>query len=197
MQREAHIERHTNETRISVHLLLDATDREVQIETGLPFVDHMLNALAKHGKLALTVAAEGDLEVDAHHTLEDLGLVLGNAIREAVADKSGIQRYGCAFVPMDDALARVALDLSGRPWLGYRVTLDSREVGGFSARLFREFFQALANSGGLTLHVDLLAGEEPHHVFEAIFKAFGRALDQATQLDPRCTGIPSTTGTLE
>ena len=196
MQRKAEIKRTTNETRISLSLVLDGSGQS-SIRTGLPFVDHMLSAFARHGFFDLEIEANGDLEVDAHHTIEDLGLVFGQAIVQALGDKAGIKRYGWAFVPMDEALARVALDLSGRPCLGYRVQPEHVEVGGFSARLFREFFQAMANTGAITMHIDLLAGEEVHHIFEAIFKAFGRALDQATQLDPRCTGVPSTKGVLE
>lgn len=196
MQRQSDAKRATRETDIRVQLSLDGVG-ESSVETGLPFLDHMLCAFARHGHVELTVTAKGDLEVDAHHTMEDLGLVLGRAIREAVGDKAGISRFGAALLPMDDALARVVVDLSGRPYLGYRLHVQSDLVGNIPVRLFREFFQALVNEAGLNLHVDLLAGEEEHHIFEAVFKAFGRALDQAFQLDPRCTGVPSTKGVLE
>jgi imidazoleglycerol-phosphate dehydratase len=196
MKRQADIQRKTRETDIQLQLGLDG-QAPVCVQTGLPFFDHMLEAFARHGRFALTVDAKGDLEVDAHHTIEDLGLVLGDALREALGDKSGIVRFGTAYVPMDEALARVSLDLSGRPCLAYRLTSPAVEVGGFHSRLFREFFQAFVNRGGVTLHIDLLAGEEVHHAFEAVFKAFGRALDQATALDPRTTGVPSTKGVLD
>jgi len=196
MQRQATIERVTKETSISLDLLLDQAGT-VRVETAVPFLDHMLTALACHGRFSLSVKAKGDLDVDAHHTVEDIGLVLGQALRQALGEKRGIQRYGCAFVPMDEALARVVVDLSGRPFLGYRVAASVRQVGGLEVRLFREFFQALVNTGGLSLHIDLLAGDEGHHIFEAIFKAFGRALGQAVQFDPCSTGVPSTKGVLE
>jgi len=196
MDRNATVERATTETRITVRLGLDGSGA-ADVETGLPFMDHMLTAWARHGCFDLDVQAHGDLEVDAHHTLEDLGLVLGQALREALGDKRGITRFGSAAIPMDEALARVVLDCSGRPWLGYAVQPDTREVGGFNVRLLREFFQALVNASGLTLHIDLLAGAEVHHIFEAVFKAFGRALDQACAPDPRYPDIPSTKGTLE
>jgi imidazoleglycerol-phosphate dehydratase len=195
MLRTAEIERKTNETAIRVRLSLDEVE-PCQIETGIAFLDHMLQAFAKHGRFALTVCAKGDLQVDAHHTMEDLGLVLGQALRQALGDKSGIERFGSAAVPMDDALARVVVDLSGRPYLGYRVQPQTIEAGGVNVRLFREFFQALVNTGGVTLHIDLLAGEEIHHIIEAVFKAFGRALAQAMRVDPRVQGVLSTKGVL-
>ncbi len=196
MERQAHIERKTSETDISLSFCVDGGDA-CSISSGLPFMDHMLTAWSRHGRFGLTLDATGDLEVDAHHTMEDIGLVLGQAIREALGDKRGIVRFGSAFVPMDEALARVVIDLSGRPHLSYRVQTPSAEVGGIGVRLFREFFQALVNTSAMTLHVDLLTGEESHHIVEAIFKAFGRALDQATSLDPCCTDVPSTKGVLE
>ena len=195
MRRKSVVERVTKETRIALTLALDGTG-QVAAETGVPFLDHMLSAFARHGHFDLKVKAVGDLGVDAHHTVEDLGLVMGQAIREALGDKAGIRRFGSALIPMDEALARVVLDLSGRPYLGYRVRLDTALVGGVNARLFREFFQALANAGGLSIHIDLLVGEEAHHIVEAIFKAFGKALAQAVEPDPRGTGIPSTKGVL-
>jgi len=193
--RQCKVRRSTKETTIAVDLVLDGTGIAA-VETGIPFMDHMLAAFARHGYFDLRVKATGDLEVDAHHTIEDLGLVLGQAIREALGDKAGIARYGTAYVPMDEALARVAVDLAGRPGLGFRVRQVSATVGGFDVRLIREFFQALVNAGGITLHLDLIAGEEAHHIYEAVFKAFGRALDAATALEPRCQGVPSTKGSL-
>ncbi len=196
MRRQADISRRTNETNIRVKLDLDGPDGDVRIASGIPFVDHMLGAFSRHGHFGLTVEADGDLQVDAHHTLEDLGLVFGQALRQAVGQKEGIRRFGHAVVPMDEALVRAVVDLSGRPFLGYRIAPPAENVGGFHARLFREFFQGLVNSAGIALHLDMLSGEEVHHVFEGAFKAFGRALDQATRLDPRCTGVPSTKGVL-
>jgi len=195
MERKASIERKTAETEIRIGLDLETADR-IAVSTGIPFLDHMLTAFARHGYFGLSVSAKGDLEVDAHHTMEDTGLVLGEAVLACAGDKVGISRFGCAIVPMDDALVRVAVDISGRPWLGYRVQPQTVEVGGVNVRLFREFFQATVNSGRFTLQIDLLAGEEVHHIFEAVFKAFGRALGQALRLDPRCTGVPSTKGSL-
>jgi len=195
MVRKASVTRETRETQIRLDLALEAG--EVSVCTGLPFMDHMLEAFARHGHFGLQVQARGDLAVDAHHTIEDLGLCLGRALREALGDKQSIRRFGMAYVPMDEALARAVVDLSGRPFLGYRVTPPSNVCGGFDSRLFHEFFQALANAGGITLHLDLLAGAEVHHVFEAVFKAFGRALDQAAAHDPCSTGVPSTKGVLE
>ncbi len=195
MVRKASVARETRETRIQLELTLGVG--AIEISTGLPFVDHMLEAFARHGRLGLVIQAQGDLEVDAHHTLEDLGLTLGRALKEALGDKASIRRFGSAYVPMDEALARVVIDLSGRPHLAYRVTPPSPVCGGFDARLFHEFFQALANAGALTLHLDLLAGAEVHHAFEALFKAFGRALAEAVALDAGVKGVPSTKGVLE
>lgn len=193
--RQSAVRRSTKETVIAVDFVIDGAGVAV-VETGIPFMDHMLTAFARHGYFDLRVKAAGDLQVDAHHTIEDLGLVLGQAIREALGDKAGIVRYGTAYVPMDEALARAAIDLAGRPCLGFRVRQVAATVGGFDARLVREFFQALVNAGGITLHLDLIAGEEAHHVYESVFKAFGRALDAATACEPRCQGVPSTKGTL-
>lgn len=197
MQRKADIERQTKETSIRVSLDLDDRDGVSSVATGLPFVDHMLTAMARHGHFQLVVQAEGDLHIDAHHTIEDLGITLGRSIRQALGDRIGIRRFGSAIVPMDEALVRVVIDISGRPYLGYRLQPPSETVGGFHSRLFQEFFQALVNTAGLTVHIDALSGEEVHHVFEATFKAFGRALDQACESDPCCTGVPSTKGVLE
>jgi len=195
MVRKASVTRETRETRIQLDVTLGGG--AVEISTGLAFVDHMLEAFARHGRFGLVIQAQGDLEVDAHHTLEDLGLTLGRALKEALGDKASIRRFGSAYVPMDEALARVVVDLSGRPHLAYRVTPPSPVCGGFDSRLFHEFFQALANAGALTLHLDLLAGAEVHHAFEALFKAFGRALAEAVALDAGVQGVPSTKGVLE
>ena len=188
--------RETRETRIAVEINLDGLGR-VDVSTGIPFMDHMLEGFARHGYFDLVVKARGDLEIDPHHTMEDLGIVLGRAIREAVGDRVGIRRFGFFVLPMDEALARCAVDLSGRPFLAYRVTPDEVVAGGVGIRLFREFFQALVNSAGLTLHIELLAGGEAHHCLEAAFKAFGKALDAAIQHEPRCVDVPSTKGTLD
>lgn len=194
-KRTSQVKRRTQETDICVLFGLDGAGK-ASVSTGIAFMDHMLTAMARHGYFDLDVRASGDLQVDAHHTMEDLGLVLGQALREALGDKAGIRRFGAAYVPMDEALARVVIDLSGRPCLGYRVRCEARTAGGIDVRLFQEFFQALVNTAGITVHVDLLAGEEVHHILEAAFKAFGRALDQAVQPEPRCAGVPSTKGVL-
>ncbi len=196
MLRQAELTRRTKETEIAATLVLDGSG-QIEVDSGVPFFDHMLTGFARHGFFDLHFKAEGDLQVDAHHLMEDAGIVLGQVVREAVGDKAGITRFGAALIPMDDALAQVALDLSGRPFLRYELpTLRSSQVGNLSLHLFREFFQALVNSGGINLHVDLLAGEEPHHAMEAIFKALGRALDAAVRIDDRNRGIPSTKGVL-
>ena len=195
MAREAKIRRTTKETDIEVEYCLDGG--AVEVATGLGFFDHMLNAFACHGGFRLKIHATGDLDVDQHHTMEDTGLALGQALLSALGDKRGITRFGAAFVPMDESLARVVIDLSGRPFLAWRATFPQSTVGnGISVRLFREFLQALANAAAATIHVDLLACEESHHGLEAIFKAFGRALAQAVSLRPGCQDIPSTKGSL-
>jgi len=193
--RIAEVCRETRETQIECTLNLDGTGT-ARIDTPVPFMNHMLELFAKHGFFDLTVKAKGDVEVDYHHTLEDLGLVLGQAIAEAAGDKRGIRRYGSFLLPMDEALARIALDLSGRPYLVYEVTLPAPQVKDIDARLFREFFQALVNKSGMNLHIDLVRAGEVHHAFEAIFKAFARALDEATSIDPRIRGVMSTKGSL-
>jgi len=193
--RKSEVARTTKETDISVAFGLDGSGK-AEVSTGVPFMDHMLTAFARHGYFDLRVQARGDLQVDAHHTMEDLGLTLGQALREALGDKAGIRRFGATCVPMDDALARAVVDLSGRPYLGYRIRCEARTAGGIDVRLFQEFFQALVNTAGITVHLDLLAGEEVHHSLEAAFKAFGRALDTAVQAEPRCSGVPSTKGVL-
>lgn len=194
--RSAEIERKTAETHVVVSLDLDGTGR-CDIFTGVGFFDHMLTHIAVHGFHNLTVQAQGDLEVDGHHTVEDVGIALGQALTRSLGDRKGIVRYGEATVPMDEALAQVALDLSGRPHLSYEDSLPAgSKVGALDAELVREFFEAFARNAGVTVHVRVLAGRNAHHVIEAVFKAFGRALDAATRIDPRRGGVPSTKGTL-
>nr|WP_294482572.1 imidazoleglycerol-phosphate dehydratase HisB [uncultured Victivallis sp.] len=193
--RKSEITRTTRETDITVALELDGTGKS-SIDTGIPFMNHMLELFAKHGFFDLEVRAKGDIEVDYHHTMEDLGLVLGQALAEALGDKAGIRRYGSCILPMDETLALVALDLSGRPCLVWDVDFPAQMIRDLDVRLFCEFFQALVNRAGMNLHVKKLAGEEVHHVAEAIFKAFAKALDQAVSLDPRVKGVLSTKGSL-
>ena len=193
--RWASVDRSTSETAIRVELGLDGSgDR--RIATPVPFVDHMLDAFARHGLFDLVLEAKGDTHIDDHHTVEDIGMVLGSAIREALGDKAGIRRFGWATVPLDETLAEVVVDLSGRPFLVYNVTLSHREVKGFDLGLFEDFFQALATQGGLNLHVNVRYGRNPHHMIEAVFKAFAKAMDQATRQDERVVGVPSTKGVL-
>ena len=195
MGRRSEIERVTSETQVSVTLDLDERSG-VKVETGIGFFDHMLNALARHGGLGLSLTCRGDLWIDAHHSMEDTGLALGQALREALGDKRGISRFGFFYAPLDESLARTVIDLSGRPHLSWRCAFPEAEAGGVSVRLHHEFFQALANAAGMTLHVDLLACEESHHGLEAIYKSFGRALRQAVSLTGVAGEIPSTKGTL-
>ncbi len=183
-QRQAQIERCTAETDIKVKFTIDGTGC-ASINTGIAFMDHMLTLFSKHGLFDLEVSCKGDLEVDCHHTMEDLGLVLGQAINRAVGDKKGIRRYGSMLLPMDETLAQVALDLSGRPYLVYKVAPQVSYIKDLEVSLFREFFVALINQAGMNLHIHMLENGEVHHIFEAIFKAFAKALDQATSLDPR------------
>ena len=196
MSRKASIDRKTKETQIHVSIDLDGEGKG-DIDTGVPFLDHMLELFAKHGFFDLKVTCKGDLEIDAHHTIEDIGLVMGNAIKEALGDKKGIRRYGFFVLPMDETLSRVALDLSGRPCLIYNVDTPMDNINGTSVRLFNEFFQALTNTLGVNLHIDLIRGEETHHILESIFKGFAKALDNAVQYDPREKGVPSTKGVLD
>ncbi len=193
--RWAAVDRSTSETAIRVELGLDGTGQR-RIATPVPFVDHMLDAFARHGLFDLVLEAKGDTHIDDHHTVEDIGMVLGSAFREALGDRAGIRRFGWATVPLDETLAEVVVDLSGRPFLVYNVTLSHREVKGFDLGLFEDFFQALANQGGLNLHVNVRYGRNPHHMIEAVFKAFAKAMDQATRQDDRVVGIPSTKGIL-
>lgn len=195
MSRQATIERVTSETNIAVRLSIDGTG-ESKIDTGVGFFDHMLTLFAKHGLFDLEVAAKGDLEVDGHHTVEDVGICLGQAFDKALGDKRGISRYGFVMLPMNEALATVSVDISGRPFLSYNMDLSSSRIGGFDTDLTHEFFQAFVNNAGVTVHVRLQAGTNPHHVIEAVFKGFGRAMDQATTLDTRIAGVQSTKGVL-
>ena len=194
-KRTAKVERQTAETQIQVALNLDGTGR-YEIATGVGFFDHMLTHLAKHGKFDLKVQATGDLEVDQHHTVEDVGLALGQALLQAVGDKAGLARFGEASAPLDEALVTAVIDFGGRPHLEYGLELPAAKVGEFDTELTREFFLAVANTAGLNLHLRQKAGVNTHHIIEAAFKAFARALDQATSLDPRASGVPSTKGSL-
>lgn len=190
----ADIKRQTNETAIRARWTTDGSGSG-SIATGIAFFDHMLMQTVKHGRFDLTLEAAGDLEVDAHHTVEDCGIVLGQALGEALGDKAGIRRFGSAYAPLDESLARAVVDLSGRPGLSYHVALSRREVGGVESDLFREFFQALANAAAATLHIDLLRGDNAHHQIEAVYKAFGLALAEACSRRGDST-LPSTKGTL-
>lgn len=196
MSREGSYVRQTAETNISVQLALEGNGR-YQGMTGICFLDHMFSLLSRHGQLDLTVNCQGDLEVDGHHTVEDLGICLGTVLAQALGDKKGIVRYGHAYVPMDETLVRVCLDLSGRPYLVYRVTMPVERVGQLDTELVEEFFRALSNTAGLNLHIHLLEGGNGHHIIEAIFKAFGRALRQAVSVDAaNRDSVPSTKGVL-
>jgi len=194
-ERRASVERNTKETQISVSVNLDGSGK-LDCETGLPFLDHMLDQVARHGLVDLSIKAVGDLEIDAHHTVEDIGITLGMAFNKAL-DKTGIRRYGHAYVPLDEALSRVVIDFSGRPGLDYHVQFARGSVGNFDVDLFHEFFQGFVNHALVTLHIDNLRGKNAHHQIETIFKAFGRALRMAMEADPRSAGvIPSTKGSL-
>ena len=194
--RTAEIDRNTLETQISVSVNLDGTGQR-EFQTGLPFLDHMLDQVARHGLVDITIKANGDLEIDAHHTVEDIGITIGQAVNEAVGDKRGIRRYGHAYVPLDEALSRVVIDFSGRPGLVYNVEFARQRVGDFDVDLFHEFFQGFVNHAKVTLHIDNLKGDNAHHQIETIFKAFGRALRMAVEPDPRMSDVtPSTKGSL-
>ncbi|TSA49070.1 MAG: imidazoleglycerol-phosphate dehydratase HisB [Nitrosomonadales bacterium] len=194
--RSANISRNTLETKISVSLNLDGTGKS-ELATGLGFLDHMLDQIARHGMMDVTVQAKGELHIDAHHTVEDIGITLGQAFATAIGDKKGIRRYGHAYVPLDEALSRVVIDISGRPELEYDVEFVRGTIGDFDADLIHEFFQGFVNHALVTLHIDNLRGSNAHHQAETVFKAFGRALRMAIEADPRMAGItPSTKGTL-
>jgi imidazoleglycerol-phosphate dehydratase len=194
--RRATVERSTKETQIRVELALDGTGQG-KIHTSIHFLDHMLELLAKHGFIDLSVQAKGDIEIDEHHTVEDIGIVLGDALKQALGEKAGIKRFGFASAPLDETLAQVTVDLSGRPFLVYNVNLPDRKIKSFDLGLFEDFFQAFVTHGGLNLHVNLLYGRNPHHIMEAIFKALAKALDQATTVEARLAGgVLSTKGAL-
>lgn len=193
--RRAEIERKTAETQISIKLNLDG-EGTCDIATGIGFLDHMLTLLAKHSFMDLTVKAKGDLEVDSHHTVEDIGIVLGEALREALGDKAGIHRYGNCFIPMDETLAQVCLDFSGRPFLVFGAEIPKIQLGNYDAEMTEEFFRAVAMHCGLTLHIRVLYGSNVHHIIEAIFKAFARAVAEAAAVDPRVKGVMSSKGVL-
>ncbi|WP_457668912.1 imidazoleglycerol-phosphate dehydratase HisB [Thiolapillus sp.] len=196
MSRSASIERNTLETQITVKLNLDGQG-DGKFNTGVPFLEHMLDQVARHGLIDLDIVAKGDLHIDAHHTVEDLGITLGQAFDEAVGDKKGIRRYGHAYVPLDEALSRVVVDFSGRPGLEMPVDFKRSMIGGFDVDLFHEFFQGFVNHAQVTLHIDCIRGSNAHHIAETIFKAFGRALRMALEEDPGLQGaIPSTKGSL-
>jgi len=193
--RSAEVERRTKETDIQITLNLDGKGVS-SIDTSIPFLDHMFELMAAHGFMDLTVKAKGDTEIDYHHTVEDLGICLGQAISKALGEKKAIKRYGQAIVPMDEALAQVVIDISNRPYLSYKVPLDTSLTGQFDVGILSEFFRALVNHAGLTMHIELVSGDDPHHSAEAIFKAFARALDDASQREERLEGVPSTKGLL-
>jgi imidazoleglycerol-phosphate dehydratase len=193
--RKASLERKTKETTIKLDLEIDGS-RQVKVETGIGFFDHMLSLLAYHAGFDLDLGAKGDLEVDQHHTVEDVGLCLGKAMGEALGDKAGIERYGASLLPMDEALCMVAVDLSGRPFLSYEVQLPVQLISDFDPLCVKEFLQAFSNQAGLTLHIRGMGGENPHHVLEAVFKGLGRSLREAATINPRGREIPSSKGTL-
>jgi len=193
--RAAEVIRNTLETKITASINLDGTGL-TQLNTGLGFLDHMLDQIARHGLVDLEITANGDLHIDAHHTVEDIGITLGQAFASAVGDKRGVRRYGHAYVPLDEALSRVVIDLSGRPGLEMSGQFTRARVGEFDVDLVREFFQGFVNHALVTLHLDILKGNNTHHQVETLFKAFGRAVRMAIELDPRCLGVPSTKGTL-
>jgi len=196
MNRSAEVTRNTLETQISVRIDLDGSGKSA-FQTGVPFLDHMLDQVARHGLIDLDINAQGDLHIDAHHTAEDIGITLGQAFAKAVGDKKGIRRYGHAYVPLDEALSRVVIDLSGRPGMEYHLTFTRARIGDFDVDLFREFFQGFVNHAGVTLHIDNLRGINAHHQAETVFKAFGRALRMALEIDSRMgDAMPSTKGSL-
>ena len=194
--RRAKIERSTKETTIKAAVDLDGTGA-ARVATGIGFLDHMLEQLARHGLIDIELEAKGDLHIDQHHTVEDTGIVLGQAVAKALGDRAGIRRYGSALIPMDEALTRVALDASNRPYLVWKVAFERPSIGGIDSELFQEWFHAFAQNAGLTLHVETLYGQNHHHIIESCFKGLARALRQAVELDPRASGaVPSTKGSL-
>nr|WP_211184624.1 imidazoleglycerol-phosphate dehydratase HisB [Paenibacillus lemnae] len=193
--RTSSVSRKTNETDISLKFNVDGTGVS-ELETDVPFLNHMLDLFTKHGQFDLSVNAKGDIDIDDHHTVEDIGICLGQVLREALGDKKGIKRYASVFVPMDEALAQVVIDISNRPHFEYRAEYPSQQVGSFDTQLVHEFLWKLALEARITLHIIVHYGQNTHHMIEAVFKALGRALDEATQIDPRVTGVPSTKGVL-
>ena len=194
--RIATISRDTLETKITIDLNIDGTGKS-DLNTSIPFLNHMLEQIARHGAIDLTIKAQGDIDIDLHHTVEDIGICLGQAFKKALGDKKGINRYGHSYVPLDEALSRVVIDFSGRPGIEFNVNFPTEKVGSFDTELFFEFFQGFANSAQATLHIDNLRGRNSHHIIETIFKSFGRTLRMAVSLDPKSTGvIPSTKGLL-
>jgi len=196
MKRSSSISRKTNETDISIEINLNGSGKS-SIDTGIPFLDHMFNLMSAHGFMDLQIKANGDTDIDYHHTIEDLGICFGMAVSKALGDKKGIKRYGQASVPMDEAMSSVVIDISNRPYLAYRVSVSKSKTGNFDIQLLEEFFRAFVHHSGITMHVDLLSGKDAHHISESIFKAFGRALDIATGIEERLNGtVPSTKGVL-
>ena len=195
MKRHGKIERKTSETDIQIDLNLDGKGHAT-VDTSIAFMDHMFELMAAHGYMDISLRGKGDIDVDYHHTVEDLGICLGKAIHDALGDKKGIKRYGHAMIPMDEALANVVIDISNRPYLSYKVSLEEYVTGNFNVRLLEEFFRAFVNHAGITMHIELYYGSDPHHSAEAIFKAFARALDIASQKEERSAGVPSTKGIL-
>jgi imidazoleglycerol-phosphate dehydratase len=193
--RAATMERRTRETQIAIELGLDGEGRS-SIATGVPFLDHMLESFARHGFFDLKIAATGDIQIDDHHTVEDVGIVLGRAFRTALGDRSGIRRFGSAIVPLDEALCETVVDISGRPYLAYNVPIRQERVGNFQTELVHDFMKGLCDEVGMNLHVNLRSGRNPHHIIEAVFKSLARAMDQATAIEPRLNGVLSTKGTL-
>ena len=195
MERKAEVKRKTKETDINIYLKLDGRG-DYKINTTVPFLDHMLSQIAKHGFFDLEISAKGDTEVDYHHTVEDVGIALGEAFKKALGEKEGIRRYGHAVIPLNEALSMVSVDISGRPYIVYNVKMPKEKVGEFDVELTEEFFRAFANSSGMSLHINVMYGNNLHHIIESIFKAAARALDEATSIDERVKGIPSTKGKL-
>ncbi|WP_422666744.1 imidazoleglycerol-phosphate dehydratase HisB [Candidatus Manganitrophus noduliformans] len=195
MMRNGAVTRETKETQITIQIDLDGAGK-YQVETPFPFLNHMLSAFAKHGYFDLTVKAKGDVEIDDHHTVEDIGIVLGETLAKAWGEKRGIRRFGHASIPLDEALAEVTVDLSGRPYLVYQVKMPKKKIKEFDTDLVEHFFRAVVDQCKINLHINLHYGKDPHHILEAIFKGFGRALDEATQIDPRLKGVASTKGKL-
>src|SRR5216683_1471358 len=193
--REARVERKTRETSVAVTIALDGSGRG-EIHTGVPFLDHMLESFARHGFFDLVIQASGDLHIDEHHTVEDVGIVLGRAFRQALGDRSGIRRFGNATVPLDEALCTAVIDISGRAYLAYNIEIQQERVGNFQTILVHDFMKAITDETGMNLHLNLHAGRNPHHIVEATFKALARAMDQATAVEPRLSGVLSTKGTL-